>query len=179
MSQLIVVVVALILFYGVAHDLSRYDQVFSDGTDDARGLVNGTLSESDIYELVCWATYLFSTCTHLLIYFKQFVIADKKCRWWTLPTFNVGDSNILLIILSFILSATFVSTTLWFDGVMPEVFMPSITYSDMKDLTGGYPGIDSFWASMIWLKWFVFTVFTTIHLLIYIYRNFAKSKKES
>lgn len=166
-AQFSIICIYIVLFISVASDLSNYDVVYSGGTDDARWFEDGTLDEYDIYDLIFWGTYLFTTLTHILLYFWQPLRADRKYYWWTLPTFNIGSFNIICIAISFLLSSAFLAIVTWLNITMPEVFMPSLTLGDMKELHYGYPGIDSFEASLIKLCWFMVTIFSTLHLLIY------------
>lgn len=177
-GQIFVAFVSLYLFYHVAHDLALYDIEYSEGSDDARWRIDGTLNKYDIYGLIFWGIYLISTCSQLLLYFRQLITSDKECSWWSLPTFNIGKSNTFSVTLSFLFSATFLVAAIWFDSIMPEVFMPQITYSEMKELHYGYPGIDSFEAATIRFFWFIFTLFSTIHLFVYSIMALLRKRNE-
>lgn len=174
-GQIVVVLVTLLLFLQVGNDFSKYDVMYSDGSDDARWRIDGSLGEYDIYNLIFWGLYLVVTALHVILYFEE--LLEEKHNWWTLPTFDMGRSNVFCIILSSVFSATFLYVICWIDFTMPEVFMPSITYSEMKELTCDYPGIDSFYAGNYRSYWFVFTLFTTVHIVVYLLKTLYNRRR--
>lgn len=166
-GQAIVLFASLYLFFYVGHDLSLYDIEYSDGYGDARWRVAGGLDEYEVYGLISWGIFLVSACTHILLYFWQYIKSIDGRKWWTLPTFNIGSSNAFLSAVSFTLSAFFLMMVVLLACVMPVVFMPSITYHEMKELHYGYPGFDSYEAAMITSCWMIVTLYSTFHLIVY------------
>lgn len=168
--QIGIVLVSLYLLYSVGMNFYLYNVEYSDGSDDARWT---TPKESWDYEntigLLWWGFYLLVTGTHLFLYFLR-LSSKKKYNMWALPTFNIDGMRILSAILSlcFILFVSFFHTT------MPEVFTPSVSYIDYKEMPY-YNGIDSFFASWISTRWMAFLFFSTMHLLLYM--PLKKSKK--
>lgn len=169
-GQIGIVLVSLYLLYSVGMNFYLYNVEYSDGSDDARWT---TPKESWDYEntigLLWWGFYLLVTGTHLFLYFLR-LSSKKKYNMWALPTFNIDGMRILSAILSlcFILFVSFFHTT------MPEVFTPSVSYIDYKEMPY-YNGIDSFFASWISTRWMAFLFFSTMHLLLYMLLK--KSKK--
>ncbi|MCM1510942.1 MAG: hypothetical protein NC116_09540 [Clostridium sp.] len=114
-------------------DFYLYDVEYSDGSDDARWIIpNEGWSYENTVGLFWWGFYLLVTSTHLYLYFKQ-LSGMEKFNPWALPTFSIANMKIL----SGVLSIFFVIFVFFFDTTMPEVFTPSVTYADYKDLGGG------------------------------------------
>lgn len=166
-GQAIVLFATLYLFFYVAHDLALYDIEYSDGSGNARWRVAGCLDEYEVYGLIFWGIFLVTACTHILLYFWQYIKPIDGRKWWALPTFCIGSSNFFYAIISFILSAFFLMMVVLLVCVMPKVFMPSITYPEMKELHYGYPGFDSYEAAIITSCWMIVTLYSTFHLIFY------------
>lgn len=173
-GQIIVVIVTIYLFIQVWQDHTLYDVEYSDGSDDARWRVDGTLSEYDVYELIFWAIYLLVSKLPFFLYFVKLAQKDNKLSWWTLPIFDIRKSNLVFPAFSALLSITYLSIVLWFDNIMPEVFTPTITYYEMKELHNFYPGIDSFWAATYRFYWMIFNLYFMVHTIVYVLRHCNK-----
>lgn len=157
-----IILASLYLLYTVGTDLYLYDVEYSDGTDDARWtIVKESWEPENTIGLLMWGFYLLVTGSHLFLYFKR-LIDMKDFNMWALPTFNVKGKKIL----SGILSVVFIFFVVYFDTTMPEVYTPSISRAEYSEMPH-YVGIDSFWCDYIYNIWELFTIFTSLHLLLY------------
>lgn len=158
-GQIAIVLVSLYLLYTVAMDFYLYDVEFSDGSDDARWTMpKERWDRENTVGLFWWGFYLLVTGTHLFLYFKR-LSSMKKFNVWALPTFNIDGMKIL----SGVLSAFFLLFVFFFHTTMPEVYTPSVSYIEYKEMP--YNGIDSFWARVFLGAWEKFSFWTTVHLL--------------
>lgn len=158
-GQIAIVLVSLYLLYTVAMDFYLYDVEFSDGSDDARWTMpKERWDRENTVGLFWWGFYLLVTGTHLFLYFKR-LSSMKKFNVWALPTFNIDGMKIL----SGVLSAFFLLFVFFFHTTMPEVYTPSVSYIEYKEMP--YNGIDSFWARVFFGAWEKFSFWTTVHLL--------------
>lgn len=158
-GQIAIVLVSLYLLYTVAMDFYLYDVEFSDGSDDARWTMpKERWDRENTVGLFWWGFYLLVTGTHLFLYFKR-LSSMKKFNVWALPTFNIEGMKIL----SGVLSAFFLLFVFFFHTTMPEVYTPSVSYIEYKEMP--YNGIDSFWARVFFGAWEKFSFWTTVHLL--------------
>lgn len=158
-GQIAIVLVSLYLLYTVAMDFYLYDVEYSDGSDDARWTMpKERWDRENTVGLFWWGFYLFVTGTHLFLYFKR-LSSMKKFNVWALPTFNIDGMKIL----SGVLSAFFLLFVFFFHTTMPEVYTPSVSYIEYKEMP--YNGIDSFWARVFFGAWEKFSFWTTVHLL--------------
>lgn len=158
-GQIAIVLVSLYLLYTVAMDFYLYDVEFSDGSDDARWTMpKERWDRENTVGLFWWGFYLLVTGTHLFLYFKR-LSNMKKFNVWALPTFNIDGMKIL----SGVLSAFFLLFVFFFHTTMPEVYTPSVSYIEYKEMP--YNGIDSFWARVFFGAWEKFSFWTTVHLL--------------
>lgn len=171
-GQIAIVLVSLYLLYTVAMDFYLYDVEFSDGSDDARWTMpKERWDRENTVGLFWWGFYLLVTGTHLFLYFKR-LSSMKKFNVWALPTFNIEGMKIL----SGVLSAFFLLFVFFFHTTMPEVYTPSVSYIEYKEMP--YNGIDSFWARVFFGAWEKFTFWTTVHLL-FIFMLSLSVRKES
>lgn len=171
-GQIAIVLVSLYLLYTVAMDFYLYDVEFSDGSDDARWTMpKERWDRENTVGLFWWGFYLLVTGTHLFLYFKR-LSSMKKFNVWALPTFNIDGMKIL----SGVLSAFFLLFVFFFHTTMPEVYTPSVSYIEYKEMP--YNGIDSFWARVFWGAWEKFSFWTTVHLL-FIFMLSLSVRKES
>lgn len=152
-GQIAIVLVSLYLLYIVGMEIYLYNVVFSDGSPEERWDRENTVG------LFWWGFYLLVTGTHLFLYFKR-LSSMKKFNVWALPTFNIEGMKIL----SGVLSAFFLLFVFFFHTTMPEVYTPSVSYIEYKEMPY-YNGIDSFWAMVFLGAWEKFTFWTTVHLL--------------
>lgn len=158
-GQIAIVLVSLYLLYTVAMDFYLYDVEYSDGSDDARWTMpKERWDRENTVGLFWWGFYLLVTGTHLFLYFKR-LSSMKKFNVWALPTFNIDGMKIL----SGVLSAFFLLFVFFFHTTMPEVYTPSVSYIEYKEMP--YNGIDSFWARVFFGAWEKFSFWTTVHLL--------------
>ena len=158
-GQIAIVLVSLYLLYTVAMDFYLYDVEFSDGSDDARWTMpKERWDRENTVGLFWWGFYLLVTGSHLFLYFKR-LSSMKKFNVWALPTFNIDGMKIL----SGVLSAFFLLFVFFFHTTMPEVYTPSVSYIEYKEMP--YNGIDSFWARVFFGAWEKFSFWTTVHLL--------------
>lgn len=159
-GQIAIVLVSLYLLYTVGMDFYLYDVEYSGGSDDARWTMpKERWDKENTVGLFWWGFYLLVTGTHLFLYFKR-LSSMKKFNVWALPTFNIGGMKIL----SGVLSAFFLLFVFFFHTTMPEVYTPSVSYIEYKEMPY-YNGIDSFWATIFFGAWEKFTFWTTVHLL--------------
>lgn len=158
-GQIAIVFVSLYLLYTVGMDFYLYDVEYSDGSDDARWTMpKERWDRENTVGLFWWGFYLFVTGSHLFLYFKR-LSSMKKFNVWALPTFNIDGMKIL----SGVLSAFFLLFVFFFHTTMPEVYTPSVSYIEYKEMP--YNGIDSFWARVFFGAWEKFSFWTTVHLL--------------
>lgn len=158
-GQIAIVLVSLYLLYTVGMDFYLYDVEYSDGSDDARWTMpKERWDKENTVGLFWWGFYLLVTGTHLFLYFKR-LSSMKKFNVWALPTFNIDGMKIL----SGVLSAFFLLFVFFFHTTMPEVYTPSVSYIEYKEMP--YNGIDSFWARVFFGAWEKFSFWTTVHLL--------------
>lgn len=173
-GQIAIILVSLYLLYTVAMDFYLYDVEFSDGSDDARWTMpKERWDRENTVGLFWWGFYLLVTGTHLFLYFKR-LSSMKKFNVWALPTFNIGGMKIL----SGVLSAFFLLFVFFFHTTMPEVYTPSVSYIEYKEMPY-YNGIDSFWAMVFFGAWEKFTFWTTVHLLLYYLFSVRKESEHS
>lgn len=172
-GQIAIILVSLYLLYTVGMDFYLYDVEFSDGSDDARWTMpKERWDKENTVGLFWWGFYLLVTGTHLFLYFKR-LSSMKKFNVWALPTFNIEGMKIL----SGVLSAFFLLFVFFFHTTMPEVYTPSVSYIEYKEMPY-YNGIDSFWAMAFFGAWEKFTFWTTVHLL-FIFMLSLSVRKES
>lgn len=165
-GQIAIILVSLYLLYIVGMEIYLYNVVFSDGSPEERWDKENTV------DLFGWGFYLFVTGSHLFLYFKR-LSSMKKFNVWALPTFNIEGMKIL----SGVLSAFFLLFVFFFHTTMPEVYTPSVSYIEYKEMPY-YNGIDSFWAMVFFGAWEKFTFWTTVHLL-FIFMLSLSVRKES
>lgn len=172
-GQTAIVLVSLYLLYTVAMDFYLYDVEFSDGSDDARWTMpKERWDRENTVGLFWWGFYLLVTGTHLFLYFKR-LSSMKKFNVWALPTFNIDGMKIL----SGVLSAFFLLFVFFFHTTMPEVYTPSVSYIEYKEMP--YNGIDSFWARVFFGAWEKFSFWTTIHLLFILSLSVRKESEHA
>lgn len=157
-----IIFVSFYLLFSVGMGLYLYDIESSDGTDDARWRIERVGWDcSDTVAILMLGFYLLVIGVHLFLFFKR-LSSMEKFNMWALPTFNIEGMRIL----SCFLSVMFILFVFFFDTTLPEIFTPSVSILDYKEMDQ-FVGIDSFSVLLISLVWIVFTLFTSLHLLLY------------